>query len=495
MKVAKQKHTKVKVKKIKNKLLIGFDKSNLILAAGALLAFLIFFAIFIFIFGYKSGISSKSIDVNKNVEDAQIVENIQPPLVPDEPNIPKESMESFLFSSAGMSSFGDHFSSAAWLNEQATTMFLDINTTALTFPPRYDLFKERDCTANNYFCSAQPVDNSRACINDKCLETEGKNIFFDNRRLNLPLEITNQNVAKISVYTLEKTWFVGAIFVSDGQEEVALWKFDGSDFYPLLGPRAKLRGQTKFGKGNGGLGLGGTEKDFLLVYAGYEGLAFHFKDDVVQDVSNFFGLRVVDGGFAPQIIRAQDRNGIFWYIFGLREKQPKFLKLWQNGTEKIEGIIDLSTIFSEKNIIVQNRNFSFENKNDKRSLLFVAGEKNEQKLSIWRFTDLGFDNSQDFLVLSKNLNQGSQTVSSAIIQDLGLNLGLDQENSSDFFKRANLQLSNNGLDWLGTSVKQELKFPDQQGRKLLWRIKFIKRNSADYSPFLDHLNNLEYLLK
>ncbi|MFZ4648214.1 MAG: hypothetical protein ACOYMB_01110 [Patescibacteria group bacterium] len=381
-------------------------------------------------------------------------------------------------------SFGDSFTSDAWLNLDETTMFLDTSVGALIFPPKYTFFKEKTCVSGSANCT-QKINYSEACIGNDCLVVNGNSLSLKGENLALPKQLSEKRIKKLAIYAFEKTWLIGAIINFNGQESLALFLFDGTSFSPLIGEGTSLSGQTKFGRANGFLGFGGQEDDFLFLYSGYEGMAYHFKNKIGRDVSEFFGLRVTAGGFLPQVTRVQDEAGIFWYIAGANQTGAHFLKLWQNGTEDLQGIVDLSSIFNSINPQPQSIFITFDLQNETRTLHFLVHNENQKKAEIWRFFDLGFDNSFDRLVVSKNVNEKKYLVRGAVASGLGLNLGFSVNSPL-------IQLSNNELDWLGTDLDKELSFPDKNGNELFWRIKFQKNNDRDFSPYFSHLNNLGY---
>ena len=428
----------------------------------------------------------------KKESEATYDDPIKGPLIPEPKVTPPLELSSQAKARLNWSPFGDSFSSMAWLDSSATNLVLDSASSALLFPANYLLSKEANCSLGEAICARVSNNYERACLGDNCLVVSDQKLFFNNSQSELPGNLKNKDIKKISVYALDKTWLVGLIFQNNKEEEVALLRFDGKNFSTLVGEGTKLKGITKFSKGNGSLGFGGGTNDFLFVYAGYESFAFHFRLDNGQDISDFFGLRVSSGGFTPQIVRAQDTGGVFWYITGFADGKLKFLKLWQNGTDHIEGLIDLSYIFSEKNIQPKSLVATWFPRASDRTLRLVIDDGAKEVPEIWRYVDLGFDNSKDRLVVSKNISNHQEQIKAVKISSLGLSLGLEKSNQDTFSNRAILQVSNNNKDWLGLNVNETLFFPDRNGNSLFWRARIIKSDSRDYSPYFSHLNSLEF---
>lgn len=194
------------------------------------------------------------------------------------------------------------------------------------------------------------------------------------------------------------------------------------------------------------IGAGGTANDFLALYGDKEGIAIRVKKGKVTDISQFFNHRVMSGGFKPIIFRAPD----VWYIQSVGEL-PKLLKLFENGTGEIRGILDLT----EK-----------------------VRPTEPLALEQLRQIDRGFDKSRILEVVSKDLNTYSDTkvISAAISElDFGEDGGL-----------VKFYLSNNGIDWSQAFLGQEINF-STEGGNLFWRAEFIPDGNQFSSPFLSRI--------
>jgi len=400
-------------------------------------------------------------------------------------NVVKNLKADFIYGS-----FGDGFSSLAWINQAETDLFFDNTVTAFSFPPNYSYQKIKDCSSEKE-CPINP--EKKACRDGVCLEVVGNQLFFSNKAIAWPSQEFSGK-SRVSISLLEKTWIIGAIIGETQDEKIMVYSFDGKNFSPLLGVNQALR--PHYPNTQGYLSFGGVDKDFLVLYLGYDGLAYHFKNGKSEDASKYFGIRVADKGFAPKILRVADGSEVFWYITSATEWKQKFIKLWQNGTDSLEGVISFSGFFF-LDWAPQKMSLNYLGKNQEgRDFEFVLDYGPDYPRSRWSFVDQGFDNSIDRKISSGNIITASnQLIGFAKPADFNLNLGFGQQASSSLGSYAAFQFSNNGADWLGANLSEEIIFTDQKGQALYWRARLKKGGNKEYSPFFGNFNNLEYYFR
>lgn len=384
-------------------------------------------------------------------------------------------------------SFGDLFSSDAHLDNSRSDMFLDDRMTALIFPPIYSWDKEQSC--DDALCGLSG-DN---LINLKSQEEESGTQILASLPRPLPKEVVGQKISFVGLNQLDSKQVVTFI-IAEGQEERGLVYFLEADKYePIINASSKSKILTKYGRGGGRISVAGDDDNFIIVYIGYEGRAFHYRDDALYDISRFFGLRVADNGFYPQVFKQGKGNETTWYVVSLSAGRLKFIKLWQNGTKDIRGAYDLSDDFatwlgSQRTVL---QAFVYESEGGPA---FVG--RDASGYGLWKFNDQGFDNSKKRQVHSVNINSKDLFIRQAYVRSLGV--GLEGETDTGYekdFSRAKATI------FLGDSLENFLPvFPGQAvnfsgtSREFYWKMEFEPGREKGYSPWFDNLNDLQYLL-
>jgi len=395
-----------------------------------------------------------------------------------------------------ISSFGDNFSSGVYLNMTETNMYLDDIITSLTFQPLYEFKKIKDCEDKD-ISSCLPISEiespsiSKACLENGCLEILNNGVYFNNKKLSLPKELKDENVLRMSVGKLDNVWLLGVVIGESYDEAGLVFKFDGNNFSTLISRDTDNKILPKYNRLGGYIGFGGEDDNFLIVYAGYKGIAYQIKSDSFYDISHFFGFRVTDPSFIPQVLKTREDNESVWYISSLTANKPKLIKLWQNGTSNIKGALDLSSLIFKDNNLREGVSYIFLPFNKEKSLYIVSNE------SLFVFNDLGFDNSNNYQIVSVNIqDDGYRNVTSAVIKDL--KISNRQENLSyiySFSQNDNIELylSNQKGRWEKVNYKQNYYFLNNNGEQLFWKINFKRiLDRQYYSPWVDSLNELNY---
>jgi hypothetical protein len=410
---------------------------------------------------------------------------------------------------SGWHSFGDNFSSFAYLDASNTDMVLDERVTALVFPPLFSLEKISDCTGdicstaaagvtiNDWIFLGKADDSCRQSGENNCLSATGSTLKYNDVPIALPAELQNEKIININVSYLSSRFVVSFVVARGAEEAGFAYFFSNRKFSPLLSPAmfdeegaAKII--TKYGRGGGVMAAGGDDDDFILLYSGYEDYGYHYRAGQLTDISRFFGLRVADNGFSPYIIKQGQGKKSQWYVLSLSSEKPKLVKLWQNNSEKIIGAYDFSNELTANGFGLQA--FRLTGQRGEIELQRTTNKTPNQAVnkatSLWLFQDQGFDNSRNRQARSVNLNDSTNPVGTAYIKSLWLNSDLPSEQNL----AADIYLFGSNAEKIKVSQGDKADFAaGNQG--LFWEIDFKKNTNAEYSPWLDHINYLEYFVK
>jgi hypothetical protein len=335
---------------------------------------------------------------------------------------PAAANRSALAASLITSSFSDLFSGAGWLNTAETTMYQDRFETALTFPPKFEWKKESsDVSATPaVFGISGKVSKSGGIYKGLIYGADGVPIFNE---VNTPI---------VSNY-------------------------------------------------EGVLGVGGDPDDFLAVYGAYQAQAFRIfrtaSGWAYENVSRFFGNRVMNGGFEPAIIK----SGGNFYVWSKTPEKPKLIKLFMNGGADISGAVDLSqSIFSgsEKAAV-----FSPAKVGSGATLTARVTDASGAVL-FYSFSDRGFDKSKTLQVVSSNISDYPADTYTAVISELDF---------SGSGSKAAFSLSNDGENWRPAELGRLVNFP-AGSRSLFWKAEFTPDGDPLTSPFLDRIR-VDYQVK
>ena len=324
------------------------------------------------------------------------------------------------------------FSGVGWLNTASTTAYRDNNEAAMMFPPKF---------------LWQPILGSPTSLGSRTSTS-------------VP-GITTKVVQDGSTYKV-------LVYAPDGSEILSATNTPIVSNYP------------------GSVGVGGTADDFLVVYGSYWGAGARIVKTngswQIQDLSPFFGIRQMNGGFQPEIVEV---SGV-WYVWSTTAGNPKLIKLFTNGTGQIQGAVDLSqNIFThgERSAIfwpvipsgARNLDSSPAAQNDGESPVLVAKVTDSSgAVSYYQFTDLGFDKSQPLEIDSVNLNGFPIKISQAVISELGLSSGAG---GTSFY------LSNDGVNWIAATPGNKVSFSTPTNQ-IFWRILLDPSGDSYSSPFL-----------
>jgi len=386
-----------------------------------------------------------------------------------------------------LASFGDSFSGLAYLDEAQSDMFWDENVTAFTFPPVYQLEKQSECSVTDCNLSRENTDPQSICLAAGCLrKTVDLKLFFNNRELKLPPPLDEEILSSITLFSVGDAWLIGLVSGPATDERVWVYRFDGLAFSPLIGQNTELQIKPRFQRGGGRIAFGGTADDFLVIYAGYDGRAFRFRGENREDISKFFGLRVTDGGFWPQILKVGNGRDSIFYICSLSAGKPKILKIWSKDDLNSGGVFDFSPLLFRGDWRPDNILCGVSDADSKRLVVAAASDK---AYSLWSFNDLGFDNSRIRRLTSFNLNsKTAKTVKAAVLADIGAIAYDSQAAPGLIFSLAN---SRDNFEEVFPFLWHGFQ---SEGKELFWRLEFKPSDNQYYSPWFEHLNRLDYLL-
>ncbi|KKL76524.1 hypothetical protein LCGC14_2044050, partial [marine sediment metagenome] len=377
------------------------------------------------------------------------------------------------------SSFTDLFSGDGWLNKNSTTLYQNRVTTVFTFPPEFE-WQKIESTELPYgidrFVERREDGSDARCLNNSCLVQKELNLSLDAYNVALPKSVRVESLVDVSIGALDTVWLIGTVEQKDNTFIGRAFYFNGRQFEEIFEEDAPFRSKYE-----GKIGFGGSDENFLVVYGAYEGMAYHIrKGKEPVDISRFFGIRVMRRGFQPVVVKSGSGEDTAWYVFSMTENNPKFIKLFQNGTDEIVGVFDLTKSL----FITPVKSASFylnKNVNTLNAKIMTLSSEEE----FWEFTDKGFDKSETFEIVSVNINNYSAEVRRAAISG---------HDFSDRGTRVEFYLSNNGEDWFQVELGEMFEFPQKDGRQLLWRAEFIPNGGPHTSPFLDSIR-LDYWVR
>ncbi len=362
-----EKKIKILLKFFQKKYLVIF--SGLFLLIACLLYFFCFFPT-----------SKKSVDFGEN----QVSE------------LPRESKISEDFNI-----FYDSFSGLGRIDTSQTSLYLNGAAAAVMFPPDFSFAPASTSTENtaglkesveNFNEFLGPYQDER-CLRRNCLSQDNLQLYYNNRKISRPAKLSKSDIKGISIGTVGNKWLVGFTTKIGDKYSGSVYYFDGKKFSSLVFP--KVISSKYFGL----FGFGGEQSDFLVIYGAYQGEAYRFRGKEVTDISKFFKIRVMKGGFKPEIIKTKKGEAVDWYVYSQTNNRPQFLKLWQNGTTEIIGeiIFDLEEAQEKSTTNQATKDFaiSFKLKDiTAKAIIFSANVKNGDQFRLYEFSDYGFKNEQ-----------------------------------------------------------------------------------------------------
>ncbi len=377
-----------------------------------------------------------------------------------------------------VSSFTDLFSGVGWINQSSTTLYQDVDMTAFMLPP---LFTWQTGGGNFYNSPIAASDGTvTSCIRQTCLVQDGlslyvmpassKQNFKTGVSVSLPSIVDKNRLSNVSIGMLDTTWLVGTVERTDAG-------YVGRMFFLPLTSASKPTLTPVFGGSNppftsqyvGTIGFGGSDSDFLAIYGAYEGQGYHIQNGAATNISRFFGVRVMENGFYPVAFR----SGGDWYVWSLTRGTPKFIKLFQNGTDEIVGGVDLSKELFPSSVDLA----LFAPAGTRTFIAQLTQRDGEQSFST--FVDKGFDKSTMRQVVSANVSNYPAEVVRAIV---------DSVETLGYGGTAALYMKNGTNEtWTSAAVGNVVTFQNPHGRQLFWEMTFVPDSNPFTSPYLDTL--------
>ena len=344
----------------------------------------------------------------------------------------------------------DLFSGTGWIDQGKTTMYQDLMMTAFVLPPQFT-FERAPAAASAQFIERKADGSDVRCIGNHCLTQKGNTLLLDGKPVALPQEAQQGSLVSVSIGAFDSVWPVGIVTKNGEDYSGWLFLFDGTAFRNI-----QREGREVFVARYGGtIGFGGTDNDWIAVYGAYEGKAVHVQNASLTDISRFFGIRVMSGGFDPEIARVDLSGDTTWFIWN-KGGAPKLVKLFENGTGAIVGGADLTQKLL--GIVPNADSVHFAPSSIPHTL--DAKVSAGGAVDYWRFTDQGFDNTTSREIVSASLTNRILPVKIAVIPQVELANG---GGKVEFY------LSNNGNDWSPANIGDKIVFADQNGDKTFWR--------------------------
>lgn len=384
--------------------------------------------------------------------------------------------------------FFDTFSSQGYIDEGRTTMYQDKSAAAIFFRPDFSFESVNEITSEDqeyfkgiYFNSAAEAEAElvfdRRCLGDDCLEQNGLRLSYKGRDLKFPEELEDLNIAAISIGSLDKNFLVGFTIRLAGAEnndenkyQGFVFVFDRQKFIPLRLPTPLV--SPYFGL----FGFGGEEKDFLVIYGAYKGIAYRFRGERIDDISRFFDIRAMVGGFKAEIIKAGEGNKTIWYVFSSTAGRPWFIKLWQNRSPEIVGEAFFESLFFGG---ASSASFKLKEINDTQ-VAILANIKEKSQENYYIFTDRGFHNNYSGAVFFKPIFPSLQPAPITIEKLAIAKLDLDAGSAA----AVKFLFSPDNEKWQEVPAGKNVDFAIPTLDQFFLQISFPPFSDKFYSPFL-----------
>ena len=397
--------------------------------------------------------------------------------------------------------FSDGFSNPYYVDMGKTNFRYDETATSFSFKPLYEKRSDGACSLEYCgFLEKSKIDNSEIIVNQKycllknsqsCLDWDGSKLNYNGSEIkSFSSNFTNGQPAKVSIYALSNYWLVGAVWNENGKEIGRAWRFDGNNLSPL-DPENRVPFITREGYSGTGIYFGGDDNNYLVLYSGYDIMGYQIVDNTLWNVTDFFNTRLADRGFAPQIIKSQQGKETVWYICSFTSGKPKLIKMWQNGSKIIRGLLslgeDIYTDVYSTAVCREGTNGNLEIAAAKKGI----GKSTVTSYSQWTLIDKGFDQSLNYQAVSVNLASTNGEMKMANFSGLSL-CGADSCGSAALCDGLNFTISNNTTDFKNSIVGQEYLFTSP-GNNLIWRLKAFSDSSKNYySPWFGGINSVYY---
>lgn len=375
-------------------------------------------------------------------------------------------------------SFFDTFASGYLVDLEKTNLYLDYFSNAAFYPPIYSLEEINNNSLTNLSVSDfnfnkfgdSEADNfyTKRCLKNNCLESKERELFYNGKKLEYPVEMKTKNVVLVSLGAVDDSWFLG-FTTKDSEYSGFVYSFDGQNFKRILENKNIL--SPYFGI----FGFGGSEDDFLVIYGAQKGIAYRVQSQKITDISRFFDFRIMNKGFHPEVIKVENKYVTNWYIFSLSFGHPTLIKLWQNSNKDITGEMFYQDIWLSGEDSTSL--YLFKNDNEKISLLLKS--RKDENLKLKMFNDFGFNNNIEGNLFFKPVNLGKEVQIKKIANSL---LGTQESPCLD----GTLFFSTNQKEWTvipqGYYVNKD--FNPKSAESFYLKITLLSSDNKFYSSFL-----------
>lgn len=369
-------------------------------------------------------------------------------------------------------SFSDIFSGTAWIDEEKTTMYRDNAVGAFFFPPDFVWKSAGDARVIEELKNETPAGElERTCLGKKCLVMHETKLFLEEENKSIPVLYpgsSDKKTIRVAISALSSKWLVGVTQSEGGNFSVRIYRYNGSEFEDIYSD-----GRVAFTSPKEGfLGLGGTDNEWIAFWSGYEGQALRVRfGGEPENISGFFGIRLMQGGFLPLVTRVASRESVDWYVWGVGEGNPRMIKMFEALDGEIGGVIDFTPfLFDEAATKITPR---FEGTGTLSYPFIVRVDEKNGSTKWMRFEDKGFRFGRTELVTSKNIKTTGRFTRAASISPIRLFLGGG---------RAQFEVSADGIGWMPVVLgKEALLNTFQTG--LYWRAQFELGENRRLTPF------------
>lgn len=365
-------------------------------------------------------------------------------------------------------SFSDIFSGTAWIDEKKTTLYRDYASGAFLYPPKFTWSSVDDGRVLTGLGDAgEKSGEERVCIGQKCLVTRDTKLFLDDGGHFFPVPYPlseHATIVRITATALSSKWLVGITQGEGTAFSARIFYYDGAVFQDIFSD-----GRYAFQSPREGfLGMGGTDNEWLALWSGYEGQALRARfGGEPENISPFFGIRLMRGGFKPYIVRVASRESVDWYVWGIGEGAPRMIKLFEMLDGTIGGTVDFTPLLFDESVakIVPDG--------------FLIRVDKKDGASEWKeFRDEGFRLDTEGIVTSRNIKTTGGYTRAVSASPLRL---------FDGGGRAIFEFSKNGILWEPSVPGEETQW-NSPDKELYWRARFIRGENTHLTPFFDGIH-------
>lgn len=387
--------------------------------------------------------------------------------------------------------FGDGFSNSYYVDMSKTNFRYDDMATSFSFVPAYE--KRDNGACSQVSCGFSETPKTQYCLaknSQLCVSWDGEKLNYNNDEIKDFTTLFSGYGGKpdrVSIFSLANYWLVGAVWTENGQEIGRAWRFDGKKLV-ILDPENRVPFVTRQGYGGSNIYFGGDDSNYIVLYSGYDFIGYQVVNNTLWNITDFFNTRLAENGFTPQIIKHQQGAETIWYICSLTEDKPKLIKMWQNGSKIIRGLLSLGEEFFSgeyTSAICREGSDGY--------LEIATAKKNGGAVSYnkWSLIDKGFDQSHNYQAISVNLSSSKGIMKMANFSGLSL-CGADSCGSGALKDGLSFSIANNSNNWQTTTIGQEHLFTGS-GSSLLWKFQASSdSNKSYYSPWFGAINSVYY---